>query len=545
MRDKTLGVFIFYDKEGIVDRYVLYLLDSLKDATDEIIIVSNAYLDPREKVKLKKYSDKIIIRHNVGLDAGAFKEVYDIYKEYFKSFKELLVVNDTFYGPFIPFKDICKEMSKKEVDFWGLSANYDSVDGYGFLPDKMIHSHIQTFFIAFRNKVLNSKAFNDYWEKYDISKRDSFLDVVTKHELFFTHYLEQAGFKWDVYTNLEKYHSKFLEENFNCYAYVAYDMIKNLNCPFVKRKNFVFDRKDALFLTDGSDARKSLDYIKDNKLYDTDMIYENLIRLYNPNELYYGLNLNYIVKESKVSNNIGVCIILEEVKTIDLYIDYIKNSQIDIIVFTDKEEILKVLKDNKIKVYDKEKFNYKKYDYLVILKDSNHNKQRIPTVYNDNIINCFSNGIGNNNYLNGIGNIFKENKYLGLLLIPSNYHSSYFEELSDESAVISANNNLCIIKSELFNWELIDKSDFVKEYINYGAKKYLVGKIYNLEELPNILTNQEYIIKKTYQSLRTHHEAITSSFSEAIYFIEHTKSNLIPDKFLVKILKKIKNRLKR
>ena len=237
---KRLGIFVFYDKDGIVDDYVLFMLNSLKDATEDIIIVSNSKISDTEKKKFLAFTNKIKIRQNVGLDAGAFKDIFDEYKEFFKEFDELILLNDTFYGPFTSFKKICKSMEKKDIDFWGLTANYDSVDGYGNLPDKMIHSHIQTFFIVFRNNILKSSAFIKYWEKYNIKKMQNFLDVVTKHEIAFTYYLEQAGFKWDTYTNLANYHSKNIKENYNVYAYDSYNLIKNYNCPFIKRKNFVF-----------------------------------------------------------------------------------------------------------------------------------------------------------------------------------------------------------------------------------------------------------------------------------------------------------------
>ena len=54
-KNKRLGVFVFFDKDGIVDDYVLYLLESLKDATDDIIIVSNSYLSPSERKKLNDF----------------------------------------------------------------------------------------------------------------------------------------------------------------------------------------------------------------------------------------------------------------------------------------------------------------------------------------------------------------------------------------------------------------------------------------------------------------------------------------------------------
>ena len=165
---KRLGVFIFYDKEGIVDDYVLTLLKSLKEAVTDIIIVSNCSLQEEEKKKFEKFTDKIKIRKNIGLDAGAFKNTFMEYQEYFKTFDELILMNDTFYGPFIPFKTIFEDMAKKDIDFWGLTANYKSPDGFGYLPDHIIPSHIQTFFLAFRKNVLESDAFNNYWKNYNI-----------------------------------------------------------------------------------------------------------------------------------------------------------------------------------------------------------------------------------------------------------------------------------------------------------------------------------------------------------------------------------------
>ena len=107
--NKKIGVFIFFDRDGIVDDYVTYLLDDLVNSLDDLIIISNSYLDCDNKNKLLKYTDKIDVRNNVGLDAGAFKYAYDKYKNYFNEFDELTIINDTFFGPFIPFKKIYRD----------------------------------------------------------------------------------------------------------------------------------------------------------------------------------------------------------------------------------------------------------------------------------------------------------------------------------------------------------------------------------------------------------------------------------------------------
>ena len=39
---KRLGIFVFYDEDGIVDRYVQYYLEQMSFVLDRIIIVSNS-----------------------------------------------------------------------------------------------------------------------------------------------------------------------------------------------------------------------------------------------------------------------------------------------------------------------------------------------------------------------------------------------------------------------------------------------------------------------------------------------------------------------
>lgn len=41
---KRLGIFVFYDREGIADDYVYYLLDSMVYVTDRIIIAVNGFV---------------------------------------------------------------------------------------------------------------------------------------------------------------------------------------------------------------------------------------------------------------------------------------------------------------------------------------------------------------------------------------------------------------------------------------------------------------------------------------------------------------------
>ncbi len=433
---KRLGVFIFFDRDSIIDDYVLYMLDSLNEAVDNILFISISELSDVELKKLDKYNIDINLRENKGLDAGAFKYAYDKYgKEYFTNYDEVILLNDTFFGPFRQFEEIINSMNEKDLDFWGLTANFDSEDGTGKAIDNYIHAHIQTFFVAYRKSILESDFFNNYWKKYNIRKNDSFVDVVNNHESYFTYLLEKEGFKWDTYVNLDHYKNDNREYNYNIYGYSAYTLLSYYNCPFIKRKNFVFDRTDALYMNDGIDTSRALKYIKEHTNYDINMIYKNINRLYKPFDLYKGMGLNYINKPSSKSN--GNKLIIAEItdkKSYEIskrYFDGIKES--DIQLLTEDKELCNQLKieykDNIYKYLMTERDNIiNKYQYvcLLTLKDDIDNFQE---VIDSNNIRLLDNSIESDEYINGITNLLDE-EHIDLLFLPESVHNKNVMNLS-------------------------------------------------------------------------------------------------------------------
>ena len=375
---------------------------------------------------------------------------------------------------------------------------------------------------------------------------NSFNAVVTKHELAFTYFLEQNGFKWDIYSNLNKYKSDDINANFNCYAYASFEMIKNLNFPILKRKNLIFNKRDALFLTDGADARRCMDYIKDKNLYNTDLIWKNIIRLYKTEDIYYGLDLNFITEDSCLKNeeNSNYVVIL------NLNDESFLNNFLDLANILPKEKIKVISSNSKIiseflkhsiGIIDKNSFNSADYDYICLINDAYLKKQKIPTVFENNLLNIAENGLKN---IESIINIFKNNKYVGLLLLPPNYYSTYFDELSDCNNVIPANNNCCWIKSELFSWKIFESYDFVKQHIknikNYG---YVVGKIYSINTANYNLINQEKIIKDILYYLKFYNNVNTPSYSELLCFLKNYQNEKICKINIRKIWGKLKKKI--
>lgn len=547
---KRLGIFVFFDKYNKVDKYVEYLLSDFRKAVDKLIIVSNSKLSEKEYKKLESFSDILHIRKNEGLDAGAIKFIYDLYYDKWKSYDEVLILNDTFFGPFTTFKDICAKMAKKDIDFWGLTANYDSEDGYGFLEDKMIHQHIQTFFLAFRKNVVNSKAFKKYWDNYDVGNRKTFLEVVTKHELSFTHYLEKAGFKWDVYVDLTEFKEKDRENNYNIYAYSSYDLIRYYNCPFIKRKNFVFDKIDALYLTDGGDARRSLDYIEKSKIYDTSLIINNLLIQYNNEDLYKGLNLHYIISDESTAKgkSFVVLLMINHEKNVGFIKRLLGQSNIkNIVIYTSDKSIAKAFSQSKYPVITNQKdFDYSKYDFVGIWKDTNFSCSEMSVVRNNYLLNSYNNLFESEEYVNNLLELFIKKSYLGIICHPSDLQKDLFGEYGLNSNEVPISNNACFIHSESFDWNTIMEYSFVNAYKKeMNSQKKLFITVQNIKEAQNRFVVDEFIIKETYKTIRRTSSRDIKSFPEGLMLIPFIRSIGTRPNIIRRILSKIKRIIKK
>lgn len=236
---KRLGIFVFYDKEGIVDGYVRYLLKTMREHVTHMAVVCNGTLTANGRTILQKLSDELFLRENKGFDAMALKMAFTEYIGWDRiiSYDEVVFFNDTFYGPLYPWQEVFDEMDRRDADFWGLTREAESSD-YFSCHEKKIPAYIQSYFYAFRSKALCHPWFQEYWNIFD-STDWIFSDVTEKHERVFTKLLEEQGFSWDTYINAESFESSEPQQNFVQYYYIAYELIKEFRCPVIKRKNFI------------------------------------------------------------------------------------------------------------------------------------------------------------------------------------------------------------------------------------------------------------------------------------------------------------------
>lgn len=252
---KRLGIFVFYDKDGIVDNYIDYLLEDLSKSLSDLIIVVNGILNDNGKKIFLRYTDRIVIRKNIGFDAGAYVDILLNYigQENLKKWDELILCNDTFYGPFIPFSDIFARMEKFNIDFWGLVENKDA-----------LFTFIHSYFIVFGKKIIKNGLLANFMKNSNLISCADYLNVCAIFEHYLFQFLIKHKATYTAYSNIE---------NNNIY-YSAYESIANEHVPILKKKTFIpkyFNIKQQ---------KKILLWIHENTNYPVKYILENAKRQY-------------------------------------------------------------------------------------------------------------------------------------------------------------------------------------------------------------------------------------------------------------------------
>lgn len=251
---KRLCIFCFFDREGIVDKSVEYLLDELRRNSDRLLIVVNGSIQADSKKLLETYSKDVVVRENVGYDAGAYKFAMFKYLkiEEIRQYDELILCNDTFIGPFVPFKDIFDTMEKRKCDWWAING----VD-WKFMPV------IQSYFLVFNKSIIQDDKFLEYWEQNIDEYTCCLEDVYAQFETGLFYYLTQVE---------KRKYSVYVPEN-NCNIYTSVSVsIKKYGIPLIKKKVL------KKYADNRDDVMDSIKYLYETKCYPIENIIDYIQR---------------------------------------------------------------------------------------------------------------------------------------------------------------------------------------------------------------------------------------------------------------------------
>lgn len=271
-------VYFFFDEDGVVDDYVFYTLDQLQPFAESVVFVSNGRLtkDSREGLLARRIQVKE--RINVGMDAGAYREIITgMSREELGELDELILMNYTIVGPVLPLADMFNFMDAKDIDFWGLTRHHGArFDPWGLTDLGFIPPHLQSHFIAVRQPMLSSEEFFRYWE--DLPSTNTYEESVSRHEIVFERHFLERGYRSDVYVNTSDIEDECFYPLFN----FPVEMIRDRRCPFFKRKVLVAGPASFLGENDHNSASELFRYLEEHLPDHLSRLVQHLVRSNGP-----------------------------------------------------------------------------------------------------------------------------------------------------------------------------------------------------------------------------------------------------------------------
>jgi lipopolysaccharide biosynthesis protein len=450
---KRIAMYVIFDKDGILDGYRKYYLQELRKVTDYVIAIVNGTLTPESRDELEKLTDDIYVRENTGLLAyGWIEGLQHIGWDTLDDYDELLMLNDSFFGPFFPLEEMFNAMEKSDADFYGALKNFEeesitSIDGRpmkrGHFPGSIC------YFYIIRKRLLHSHDFREYWERKPEINRD--WDTYFYSEIDFFQYVQDAGFRIDAYQSdkLKGYFFDTLTHNMS-------KLIIGDRIPFARIRSFCTDMKDqSSQINYGKDPRQALEYIDKHTNYDTNLIWDYILRTKNLTDIWNQLQLEYVVSKDSVEKpftyekKIAVILHIYYKDQVELIADYCNNfiPNTDFYITTTSEETEQVIID----AFNSRKLHYVckirpnvgvamstlwityadivtkgDYEYICYFHDKKSPYHQF-SIYGEQFAErCYQNLFGTKEVVKNIINLFEQNPRLGVLGPPMVYHSDYF-----------------------------------------------------------------------------------------------------------------------
>jgi len=176
---KRLVILAQFDPESGLPAHVAFHLEKLRSVATRIVLVSNSPLSETARANAEALADRVIVRANSGFDFAAWRDALS--QERVADWDEVVLTNSSIVGPFLPLSKLFADMETKEIDFWGLVRSREHCE------------HLQSYFLVFRQPVLDSDTWLKFWAQ--VQDFETKKDVIEQYELTLTGLLEDAGFR--------------------------------------------------------------------------------------------------------------------------------------------------------------------------------------------------------------------------------------------------------------------------------------------------------------------------------------------------------------
>jgi rhamnosyltransferase len=349
---KRVCIYSIYDKDGIIDDYIVYQLSDLRENVVFLYCVVNGKLTPDGRKKLESVSDEVYVRENKGNDIGAYKAAIEyIGRGKLSTFDELVLMNSTCFGPVYHFKECFIWAAARDIDFWGLTwdikTDWPGTNDYLHYDNRS--AHIQPYFLVIRKSLLGlgCRFLTDLFDEVPNECGHIQSDYIFK--CAYPDYFEDKGYKGEVYC----------DDGDDCNYPLLHSpvrLLRDKRMPIFKKCSFFHHYTNVLNNTAGEATVCLIRFIEKETDYNMNLVWESILRTSSLSDIVRCAQLNRVLpRDIRVNRKnagglkVGLVYHAHYEDLFDEDISYILNfpSGTDVLITTNTEE-KKSLLDEKL-----------------------------------------------------------------------------------------------------------------------------------------------------------------------------------------------------
>jgi lipopolysaccharide biosynthesis protein len=205
---------VHWDPDGQIRPDVLEQLRAYRRHADVAFVSASPQLIERQQLinHLQNLCDVLLIRHNEGYDFGSWKTGLQFCERWIRQARRLILTNDSCYGPLQSLDSLFQRLDSTSADVVGLTGS------------TAIRRHLQSYFLAHSQRVIQTPLFWTFWDQ--IGCWGSKVELVLACEVGWSAQLEKAGFSLEA-LYLDGCHGNITHTHWR-------HLLEDLQFPFLK-----------------------------------------------------------------------------------------------------------------------------------------------------------------------------------------------------------------------------------------------------------------------------------------------------------------------
>lgn len=149
---RRVAVFASYSADGVLPPQVQPYLKGLRALVERVVVVCDNDLSSDQRASLSGLADHVIAGRHGEYDFGSYKrgEAWARHAGWLDDADDLILCNDSCFGPVGSFVPMFERMDARHLDFWGATDSRE------------FHPHLQSFFVVLNWHVFHSPTFRNF-----------------------------------------------------------------------------------------------------------------------------------------------------------------------------------------------------------------------------------------------------------------------------------------------------------------------------------------------------------------------------------------------